>query len=307
MMQQLPKKFWLVFNIPTEIRKNDSEWDQNANTRDNKILNDVAKGQLNGVRGISASREILTDWFVNCRNATLVFDPAQLISVNDIEQVRYDDIDYLCENEFKVLYRLWDKEKKPDHYGLMMNLGQYWNSNYKKFNHNAESLEYYGIATKLAYYWEDHASEYTISSFNDAVSAFQDMLLKVGYANKIDDYLPSPEELRESLWNALKQVGNIYKSEQEWIVKNSQLTVPKGSMLLLAVYPDIVRSYNEWKANPDNEKFMFTQYRYKSYQRLLEIVHTHNLHNIYKIKLINGERFLEHGPEVTRRRRERKS
>ena len=102
--EALPRFFWLVLDIRDRELADDD-------TRHRKQLSDIGSGQLEGVRGISDRKEIMMNWFMVGRNAAIFLPPSAIEQSNDIERIRYDDPDHLCENNLALIYRLFNKEK----------------------------------------------------------------------------------------------------------------------------------------------------------------------------------------------------
>lgn len=292
---QNPKKFWLVFDIPN--------WDKNPDERSLALIEDIAKGELHGLKGISGSREILTEWWMVARNAAVMMDADQVMRLNDIEQVLYDDPEYLCSNNFNALFRLWNQnpERKNGKQQMMMRLMQYTVSALKKQNaYLANSLEYYGFVNHVSDAWEKGHSE--VQSVADAKTAIYDLVKEYQDGKYIKEGLTF-ELLGDNLLVALKYVGHIYSSEAEWLVKNDKFKIPEQSTMLIGVDFEIVKNYSDWKANPDKIAYMVRSSGYENYDRLTRIIHEHGFHRRYKIKLVDARKWEEIRPTVTARRR----
>lgn len=314
-----PRKFWLVLDIPTDQPSFKDDWSTSRSNRDLKILSDLSKGELEGVRGISASKEIMTDWFVNSRNATLILDPEALMSMNEIEEVRYDDVDYLCANNFSVLYRLFQKEggsRGKDHQQLMMNILPYWISALRPhFPQIKSTLDYVGY-TKATYYWEENHANYNIQSLDDAATAIFDMFTKADYgsygSNIREDLASIPRyELLGITKATFKHIGRIYASEAEWIVNSSHLRIPRGSTLLLAVDPRSVALYPEWlKASAEERsnpfKWDHREWSIARYDRLIKILKEYRLADFYTLKIVDATKFDNVSLKIRRRKRDEK-
>jgi hypothetical protein len=63
------------------------------------------KGEFEGLQGISDNEKIINSFF-DIRNLMLVMDKEKVKSMNIIDQVQYDSVEYLVDNNFQILSRL---------------------------------------------------------------------------------------------------------------------------------------------------------------------------------------------------------
>lgn len=291
---QTPKKFWMVFNMPNLV-----ELDEH----DAATLDQLKDGVLHGVKGISGSREIMMEWF-GTRNAVLVMGSDQLIAENDIEKIHYDDPDYLCANNMKALYRLWDK--RNNHQGFMQNLAGY---TFKKLSHDQNYwLSYYGLESWAGDTWKGMARP-QINSFDDLVRIFPMVLVKatehLKYKSDQERIVKLIQEIdfAEPLREALTFVGKIYSSEDEWMLHNEQLIIPQKSMLLIAIEPVTFGEVLRGEIDKTSMEYQIKKYRYERAEGLLENIKKYKLAQRYTIKFIDREKFEDSRGRVMTNRR----
>ena len=242
--ESLPRFFWLVLDIPNRELTNDPYGD-----RDRKQLSDIGSGQLEGVRGISDRKEIMMNWFMVGRNAAIFLPPRAIEQSNDIERIRYDNPDHLCENNLALIYRLFDKEKggKYRHEQVMQTICGYVLMYLKSLNSNAAWTIDYNKYRPIKEAWEANPSG--IDSLNDLKNWFVEQV-HMGYPD--DQHLNNKEvdeQMRESVSLALKKIGRIYGDEGEWIIHSQHLTIPHGCIMLIAVDMEAKNRYQEWLGN----------------------------------------------------------
>lgn len=294
----LPNKFWLVFDIPTYTSS-----DERHQSRIDRLLSDIAAGELHGVKGISATREIITNWFMIARNAAVVMNPQQVADLNDIEQVRYDDPDWLCQNNFAALYRIWDKTGggKYRHSSMMYNLAAYVVKALTNVTHEFHTLEYHGAATKLGDQWQKIEDSANINSLDDAARLFETMMKEIAqeyyWARDINDI-----DWRAGLKGALKRVSKVYSSEGEWLVSSPAFRIPPKSIMLIAVHKGMLDQYAEWQQSKDDFKWYAAKSGFEQHERLLHYIDSTNMRERYDIRFIDGKKFEAMRPNVDARR-----
>ena len=88
-----------------------------------KPTKDIAAGVLDGVLGISDKAEIIMMWYGLARDAILAMDGPELVRLNNLSRIQYDNPEYLVSNGMSALYRIFDKERtKNGSYSLAANL-----------------------------------------------------------------------------------------------------------------------------------------------------------------------------------------
>jgi hypothetical protein len=300
---QAPNHFWLVLNIPYRIPY--------AGMEDNndKLLNDLSRGELSGVKGISDSKEILTNWWTVGRNAAVMMSSDKVIDLNDIEQVQYDDPDHICANNMAVLFRLYDQKNDANgRENMMHHMMKDFFVSLRSINPSLErNIEYRGAARLMIKHWKENPSP--VETAGDLAKVMYDVLSTSGETkySMADDYKEGDFEHALSL--SIVRTAGIYADEREWRVHSPHFTIPKGSVMMVAVDMEVVAGYDEWKIrsqDPNRDTTLDHQnYRYENYGRLMANIEAHNLRGYYTVKIIDQEKFENIRPVLNARRRER--
>ncbi len=291
----LPRFFWVVLDIPTY-----------ENDRTEKLLTDLGKGELNGLRGISDNKQILTNWFGVARNAAIFMNPEQISDQVDIERIPYEDPDALCANNLKILFRVFDKEKggKYAAEGVMLNIVQYMEKYLKATEYNlAYQISYYG-PSRIAELWRENPTG--INSANDLTNWMMEAFKKQKYASDAYD----PANIKEAVWNALKYIGRTYEDEGEWIIQSSALHIPPKSIMLVGVDTNAMEKYDEWKKDVESEtnlgKWWGNDSGLKGYDKLITNIKTHGIDKYYTIKFVDVRKWEEMRSKLWDRRKKSK-
>lgn len=305
-----PARFWLVFDIPTHYGD-----DERSQAR----LADIARGSLTGVRGISDSKEILTGWWLIGRNAAVMMDASKVISTNDVEKISYDDPDHLCQDNFRLLYRLWDKEKditRGDKYdGMMANLVPYFLSGLKTIDpYNQHYLDYYGLGNKAEQAWAaNRQGVHDSDSAADLMYHFATTLFDKWDNEKMVQSLKK-EDFYKAMRLALTHVGRIYSDESEWLVHSPSFTIPQGSTMMIGVSMEAARQYQAWKADPESVPDAYSALKtltwfgreLEKHDALMKYIEDFRLRDRYKIAFVDARRFEDIRPAVKVRRNKAK-
>lgn len=297
-----PNYFWLVLDIPDRDTANDE--------RAEKILSDLETGTLHGIKGISDSKEILTNWWMMCRNAALMLDARSVIEMNDIEKIQYHDPDHLMNNNMALIYRLFDK--KTDKWGrdqLMLNVMQYTLSALKKINPAvANDMEYYGAARVMCDKWRDDPANV------NTVEQLADVMLDTLKNDRNTQYGAkdtSINDIEAAVRAAVLHIGRVYEDEQEWVVHSESFKVPARTVMLVGVDMGIAQQYQDWLSASEEERdkigsfFSIRKWAFERYHRLMQVIEKHHLRQRYTLRFIDSEKFENMRSVVTGRRRER--
>jgi hypothetical protein len=290
----VPRKFWLCLEVPVYDRSTNSEASQQL---DAAMLRDISAGTLHGCKGISASREIVTQYFGGVRNACLVMNSNAVMKINDVEAIRYDDPDFLCRDDFRPLYRLWSKDPTSDmgRRGFFINLYQYMYQVIAKQNRWLSiSLE---NAMSLVEKTFLEGPNIPVNSFDEAARWMWDLIIRARdnpnagrYSSRAlerDSGDLTPGAITEGLLGAIKHVGRIYSDEAEWIVGSGVFHIPEGSVMLIGVQREVMENFQDWKDNRDAIKYWSQRYRYENFERLLERLATYRLRERYQVRFID--------------------
>ncbi len=273
--EELPRYFWLVLDIPTY---------RSESGREKKMLSDLSNCRLSGIRGISDSKQILTNWFGVARNAAIFLDPTIIEQYNDIEQIPYSDVHALCAGNLKLLKRIFDKEgpSKYNDEGVMQNIAQYVQGAAKNIDVNLHHTLQYNGPTRLAGLWGDNPQG--IDSLDDLVDFFI-MALNTLYKTPI-----ARDIMSEAVYKGMKRIGSTYSDEGEWIVHSPELIYPVGCTMLVGCDMESKAMHAEWVAagRPENDGNWFSRSsRIKSIDALLTTIEEYKLDKSYKIKFVD--------------------
>lgn len=288
-----PKKFWLVFNLPDE-----------QDERSLDILDGLARGELRGVQGISSSRQIVTQWLQIARNAVLVMDPQECIRLNHLTQVRYDDADFLCRDNMKVMRRIFNQTGLQAYENIISTVLQHvarqWND-LDRIVHDWNDIRY-----PVARQWYK-SIPHEVDSCDDlyrAIIAGIDNLedtYRLNYAKEsglIDRITP------EAVRAAVVSAGKMYETESEWLVHSDVFKIPANSTLLVSREDGIRDKAIEWDAN-DRPMDPF-EYLYKGVLGMDHNIESFMLDKRYILRFINSQRFAKIRGEVEVKRNKKR-
>ena len=303
---QSPSQFWLVVNIP-----NHKSHDEDHSSHNQKLLMDLSKGELHGVRGISDSKEILTNWWLVGRNAAIYMNVEKVIALNDVEKVQYDNPDFLVQDNMSALYRIYSKEKRSrgDHSGVMLNLMQQVGQQLRKISANAfQHFDYYGYYNAISFAWEEHHAEYHIQTVDDfAQVTYQIMTTahKGEWENRVMRESLTFEQWKDAVRNALLFVGKLYSDEAEWLVHSPDFKIPPRSLMLVGIDFEARNAYQDWvdAGKPTDLNWQRLLWRLQNYDRLLAGIKQYRLEQFYTLKFVDAEKFETMRSVVNGRRR----
>lgn len=311
----LPRKFWLVFNIPS---RDQVGGDHASETQE--IFNGLRRGKLRGLKGISGSREIITDWLHVGRNAALVMDSQKVFAENDILRVNYADPDALLENSMSAIYRLFNRShNRLGHMGLMQNIFRYFITEISTVDvAMGQELRYYGFETQVAdYYAEKQQSEedFRISTLDELTDFIIEAMSAVAdgggrWRSHLSGMFSDVDraKIQGAVRQAVMNIGTIYSSESEWIVKNDVFSVPKGSVMLILADKRAIAKYDDWLKQPDGYKFMPSlRFGLERLDHTLDVIRKYDLEDRYTVKMIDEMHFSKIRSEVADRRRARRA
>lgn len=199
-------------------------------------LNNLVSGKLKDLKGISDSIKILNSYF-DIRDLLLVMKKEEVESINDIEKVIYDDVEYLTKDNFSVLDRLYNGGKTKDiHIGSLLYQGirkVFYFKHKESTNNNINKLyrKYNGKNWKILY---DFDRTY-VHKLNDIkkIKDYNDLLDKTFVIiNKLDSRY-TKEILDDILRLIILSFGDVFKHEGEILIKNKTFTIPKNSVLFI--------------------------------------------------------------------------
>jgi len=273
-------------------------------------VKDLKKQELNGVTGISDTKEIVMSFLGVARDTVLIMPAKETEKMNKLSRIMYDNPHYLLQDNMYALMRIWDRTPRSMD-GVIFNIFEYVVA-YWKESHNHEELVY---PAQYFAWWQALANVYyekakKINNIDDltkwAIKTTKNELVKEyrHYAEEIAKL--SYKEMRDSIWNGLLRVKKIYGSEGEWVIKDKILKIPNGSTLLVLKYPASTWKYSimDFMTNlragklkefskdlPDDEiNDAYSDYIWK-HSPQLKLVKDNKLDKLYKVIFLNAQEF----------------
>jgi len=234
--EHVPGVFWLVFRFSID------------DIRGSTAAEYLAQGLLPGLKGISSDKRIILQWLNVARNAVLIMDGDDVVRLNNLTRVMYDNPEYLVSRDLEALYRIFNKDRAESYgrQGLMQVVVDYLiravlmdkEGRYNPDLHDFAYQANYGYlsATRFGYHYAEAKPRIrNVRDFSVYLKrAAKDIALeeKRGYLLKVLDNIKL-EEWMAVVRDGLKRVGDIYGDEGEWLVKSDTFVVPEGSRLLI--------------------------------------------------------------------------
>lgn len=218
-LNDIPKYFYVVFDLKD-------------------VFKDLLTGKIPGLKGISSSGEIEFQFLNVARDAMLIMDSKELLKLNKVTRIMYDNPMYLVSKDMEALYRIFNMRRdKNGRSRVLGNLLEYMELILKRGNvvkepALAHDMRYYGI-TNYGYEWSGELKK--VNGLKDLAKFLERKLgkefprkeserRKEGYTLSYNDYY-------KLIFEALLEIGRVYGSESEWVIKDSVLHVPPKSEL----------------------------------------------------------------------------
>lgn len=206
-------------------------------------------GKLEGMVGISETREIRFSWFGPRRNALLIMKANKVLNDNDIEPIEYDNTKLLLKNDMEMLKRCLDTDdRRTALSSILDHTAGYMVSKGERDNSWALGGTSYPLAVYLS-----KSPVTTLGNLVDKILDYfeQDEVQK-------DKELKELSEISEFSWIAwlkggILRFGETFAREKEWVIRDATLRVPTGSAIIVLVsWINIPRNIeNMIKKNPD--------------------------------------------------------
>lgn len=288
----IPKFFWLV----TDIDKN----------RPDKV-EQLVSGKLEGIKGISDSKQIIVSWLGIARNTIVILPAKPFLKLNRVSRVMYDNPHYLVSKNLAATFRLFDKSqgKEQDWSTIIERILDYMQIAKKQgeISKGLGTIMYYINRGDLSSIWFGKIfkeTKPTINTVKDLAAWFKEASIQVASdrAESLVKYAKSTEvgEWEQLVFDALKHVGGMYESEGEWLVKDDSLTIPPGSTVLVALdmMPDeISEQANEIHKDPSKRpSIMMSKLRDEVKQlKFIEWIKSFRLEQRYNFNFISMKKF----------------
>jgi len=250
-----PKKVYVSIKLPFELEKLWKKGDSLENfnkyfyTYNEKPFEELKNQKLEGLVGVSSSPNNIAEWFIN-RDCLIVMNYDEFIEINETETINYYDPYQLMKNNLYLFKRLYANisarsNDEDSSYVFSQTLIKIFEKIIREINlemNLAEGQKYselYRISRFLSPYetkafpnWIEK-NEIKIESPIDLTNAILDFnklndnYLGSGFENPILTF----DELLPVIEKGITNASSIYDSEQEIVLTNRELNIPKNSQL----------------------------------------------------------------------------
>ena len=282
-----PKKVYVSIQLDNNLEKIPNTFNEYFTTYDEKTFEELKKGVLKGVVGVSSSPNNIAEWFIH-RDCLIVMEYEEFIAINETETINYYDPYQLMKNNLYLFKRLYANisryGEQQDSYvfkqtlvkilekiileiDLKMNLAE--GQKYSELRRISQFLSPY-ITREFPEWIEKN--EIKIESPIDLTNAILDFnklndgasYLGSGFENPVltfDELLPVVEK-------GITNASRVYDSEQEIVLNNRELNIPKNSQLFFIGKDEVGR---ERESNRD------------------DLIEKYNLKELYKVYFVDRQ------------------
>jgi hypothetical protein len=284
-----PKKVYVSIKLPYEIKKLTNAGDslkiynKYFYTYDEKPFQELKNLKLEGLVGVSTSPNNIAEWFVS-RDCLIVMDYDEFIWLNETETIDYYDSYQLMKNNLYLFKRLYANvtrygeqegadiltqtlkkifEKIIPEINLQMNLSE--GQKYSELYRISRFLSPYETSAFTRWIETNEIKIENPVDVTNAILEFNklyDSYLGIGFDNPVltfDELLPIVEK-------GITNASRIYESEQEIVLTNLELNIPKNSQLFFI-------GKNELGEDTESNKF--------------ELIEQYDLKDLYKVYFVD--------------------
>ena len=291
-----PKKVYVSIRLPYELEKIENTFNEYFSNYSEKPFEELKNQKLEGLIGVSSSPNNIAEWFIH-RDCLIVMNYDEFIALNETETINYYDPYQLMKNNLFLFKRLYanvsarsGNDESPDVFiqtlkkilekiipeiNLEMNVVE--GQKYKELYRISQFLSPY-ITREFPNWLEKN--EVKISSPIDLTNAILEFnklsngasYLGYGFENPVltfDELLPFVEK-------GVVRAGSIYDSEQEIVLTNRELNIPKNSQLFFIGKDNIGRT------RESNKLELIEKYKFKDLYK----IHFVDLKDVEKYRAI---------------------
>ena len=275
-----PKKVYVSITLDNKIEGDfpDYFW-----RYDEKTFKELKNGVLKGLVGVSTSPNNIAEWFIH-RDCLIVMNYDEFMAINETEIINYYDPYQLMKNDLYLFRRLYANvtrygeqndsvnqtikkilEKIVPEINLEMNLSQ--GQKYSELYRISRFLSPYETSAFPNWIENNRINIESPVDLTDAILEFNkyyDSYLGNGFENPVltfDELLPIVEK-------GISRASSIYDSEQEIVLINRELNIPKNSQLFFINKDEVGRVK---QSNKD------------------ELIEKYNLKELYKIYFVDRQ------------------
>lgn len=241
----IKKKAYVSIRLPFDIEQ--TKVLEYKYTYNDLPFKELASGTLDGVLGVSSSRNNIAEWFVS-RDCLIVMDYEQFEAINNTEVIEYDNPTQLLRDKAKLFRRLYNNlgksgeldkyiikqtytkigEKIVPEINLEMKLAD--GQKYSELYRISQFLNPSITSSFYQYVVENDLPINSPEDFTNAILTFNKMdnsYLGRGYENQMLTF----DELLPIVSKGITYASKIYESEQEVIMLDKKLNIPENSQL----------------------------------------------------------------------------
>lgn len=280
-----PKKVYVSIKLDNNLEKIPNTFNEYFTNYSEKTFEELKNGVLIGVVGVSSSPNNIAEWFIS-RDCLIVMNYDEFMAINETETINYYDPYQLMKNNLYLFKRLYANitryGEQEGSYVFTQTLVKILEKMIREINlemNLAEGQKYselYRISRFLSPYetrafpdWIEK-NQIKIESPIDLTNAILDFnklndnWLGSGFPNSVltfDELLPIVEK-------GITNASSVYDSEQEIVLNNRKLNVPKNSQLFFVGKDEVG---NKRESNKD------------------ELIEKYNLKELYKVYFVNAK------------------
>jgi 8-oxo-dGTP pyrophosphatase MutT (NUDIX family) len=281
-----PKKVYVSIRLPYELEKIENTFNEYFNNYSEKPFEELKNQKLEGLVGVSSSPNNIAEWFIH-RDCLIVMNYDEFIALNETETINYYDPYQLMKNNLFMFKRLYanvgarsGNDENP--YVFIQTLKKILEKIIPEINLEMNVAE--GQKYKELYRISQFISPYITRDFPDWIEKNEikinspvDLTEAILQFNKLNDgasYLgygfENPvltfDELLPFVEKGIVRAGSIYDSEQEIVLTNRELNIPKNSQLFFIGKDNLGRTRESNK---------------------LELIEKYKLKDLYKIHFVD--------------------
>lgn len=243
--QDIPRFFYLVTHLPA-FKEEVPRFQRN--------VMGLQHGVLHGVKGISSSKEIISEFMIpGSRNTVVMMPGIELLKLNKFTRVNYDNPHYMLSNNMSALRRVqgaYTSEKNEMMQRISYEILSYLRRNHSKGYLSTDfDMEIYNLKNCLSNLPTELPGDVdtTISGVKSIHKFIVDWLkthcmrhvnTDLNGTTTFEPKIKMTPELSKNLYDVIyKSIQNMtkkYQIEGEWINKGNILVVPPGSRMLIA-------------------------------------------------------------------------
>jgi len=285
-------------------------------TYNDKNFIELKNQELKGVVGVSKSSWNIADWFI-FRDALIVMNYNDFIKLNKVTEIDYNDPYQLMKDDCKIFHRLYDhsekqeeKYKKSDRksvYGkIIKNLVLEFNLYKNEFYNTNKELE----ISKIEYFLNPYETGkfYEWLSDNDIILnspvdlansileftslTYEKTGLNYWGSSGINEYTLTLSDILPIVEKGVIKAGQTYKDEQEIILDNKSLKIPKNSQLFFKIVG------SQFLEKNNVEKLL------NSNSNLLKLIDEYDLKSIYSVNFVSQKDLDKYRSKIDKKREE---